>query len=983
MGFSSGLSTEPLPSIPNNEFDLLLGWDPSSANDEQAQASSLLDPSFREARALLGECLGESIDPDSPDYSSRISSSLEEITIDRYDGDLVHHVKRLSTASGHEAVFQLLRYTVYLSSNNLLSDRKTDKLLRWVIDSGNLWTLESLLGSTLPTTKIFACNLLVSAARLGEVNLVKALLAKGVDPDALAGMLGKQTPLEVAADRGSVSLVKVLLDAKASPNVHHQNWRADSKTALQSAISGHHKNSVIARILIDGGADVNAVERDRYYPTTTLNLAAQYGDPDLVQKLLDAGARVNEMSADEGTALQIAVRRGNIEITEILIEAGADVDCPIGKAYQGVCKRSVEEMRFNVIETPLQRAANEGNMEMVQVLLEAGADIHGFPAREVLPWLMSSGKLSEDEEEDEEEHHWNYCGISCRLRPPLSSAVARQNSLLVRILLNLGADVNDRGCEGTPLQLASAQGNVKLVQLLLKKGADVNSAVQNYKRGRTALQAAAGTGNEDLVECLLKAGAQVNALPSSCEGRTAVQAAVESENVDLVKLLVNAGADINAAPAPTSGCTCLQAAAASGNVEMVGLLLQLGADVNSPASSESDGRTPLQAAIEYLNERVSAILIERGANLNLPSSVKEGVSALGFAIEKHNRDLVHSLLAGGADPNGCGEMETPLGIATSVRVLDFVCCLLDAGADVNRTHRGKTPLELAVEGKSPDIARAILRAKPSFGGQVGVDALRQAVRNNSLKMVELLLSHGVSVNKPLGEKHRSPLLEAISQWNINEDIVRTLLNRRVDVNSDHGEPLQAAAAKGSIWTVQALLKAGANVNSPALRPYSKTALQGAAASGNTELVDILLEAGADINAPASPVWGETALQAAVAQGSVRMVKFLLLHDANVNAPASPHHGATALQKAAMAGHLRIALMLLKEGADINAPPAATGGRTALEAAAEHERLDLTCLLLRNDTEPETLETRCKRAAKLAASAGNHILANVLREWKKD
>jgi ankyrin repeat protein len=307
---------------------------------------------------------------------------------------------------------------------------------------------------------------------------------------------------------------------------------------------------------------------------------------------------------------------------------------------------------------------------------------------------------------------------------------------------------------------------------------------------------------------------------------------------------------------------------------------------------------------------------------------------------------------------------------------------LDAGADVNRTHKRKTPLELAVEGDSPDIARAILRAKPTFGGQVGVEVLRQAVRNNSLKMVELLLSHGVSVNKPLGVEGNSPLLEAVRRWSINEDLVRTLLSHHVDVNSDHGEPLQVAAAKGSIWTVQALLKAGANVNSPALGPYSKTALQGAAASRKTELVDILLEAGADINAP-SPEWGETALQAAVARGSVRMVKFLLLHDADVNAPASLYHGATELQKAAIAGHLRIALMLLKEGADINAPPAATGGRTALEAAAEHERLDLTCLLLRNDTELETLQRRCKRAAKLAASAGNHILANVLREWKKD
>ncbi|KAI8711507.1 Clr5 domain-containing protein [Fusarium sp. LHS14.1] len=201
LGFYSGLGTEPLPSFPNDELNLSLGWDPSSVNEEQSQASSLLDPSCREARGLLGECLDESIDPDNPNYFSRISSSLEEITIDRHDGDLVHHLKRLSTASGQEAVFQLLRYTVYLSSNNLLSDKKTDKLLRWIIESGHLWTLESLLGSTLPTTKIFASNLLVGAARLGEVNLVKALLAKGFDPNILAGMPEKRTPLEVAADQ--------------------------------------------------------------------------------------------------------------------------------------------------------------------------------------------------------------------------------------------------------------------------------------------------------------------------------------------------------------------------------------------------------------------------------------------------------------------------------------------------------------------------------------------------------------------------------------------------------------------------------------------------------------------------------------------------------------------------------------------------------------------------------------------------------------
>ena len=111
-----------------------------------------------------------------------------------------------------------------------------------------------------------------------------------------------------------------------------------------------------------------------------------------------------------------------------------------------------------------------------------------------------------------------------------------------------------------------------------------------------------------------------------------------------------------------------------------------------------------------------------------------------------------------------------------------------------------------------------------------------------------------------------------------------------------------------------------------------------------------------------------------------MVRLLLSRGADVNGPASAAYGATALQTAAMKGHLGITLALLKHGADINTPAAKPRGRTPLEAAAEHGRLDIMHLLLRNDQDPDTIDLRCKRAAKLAEFSGNNVLAKILREW---
>lgn len=54
---------------------------------------------------------------------------------------------------------------------------------------------------------------------------------------------------------------------------------------------------------------------------------------------------------------------------------------------------------------------------------------------------------------------------------------------------------------------------------------------------------------------------------------------------------------------------------------------------------------------------------------------------------------------------------------------------------------------------------------------------------------------------------------------------------------------------------------------------------------------------------------------------------------------------------------------------------------ALDAAAESGRLEIVLLLLKNDDDPEGIDIRCERAAKLAASNGQCVIARIIREYK--
>jgi len=973
--FFHDIETAPTPQT-NFAFDFPVAHSVPNLSPFVEEADEIQSPltphtSDEEARSIFVDIIGDPCASQNEDVTTAITSRLDGFLPERQDGELVRNVKKIFDLSSMvDASLQLLRYAVFLSSNNLLRNSQIDKLLQWMIKTDQSFLIERLIKIKTPTVEIFLSHLLLSATRLKEIDMVLAVLAHGIDVNTPVGDLPKTTALYQATANRDKQLVRLLLNAGANPNASSAS--SQSKSPLQKSL-WFFPDRELVQMLLDAGGDVNVAPSD-WAPDTLLTSAAGSGDADLVRILLKLKAEVNMMTKSSITALQKAASANKVEIVRILLDAGANIDAPFGNQYKTARVAAAEDRRYRHLVSPIQFAAYNNNTEMVQMLLDSDADADGYTIAK---------EDNYPDESDEENDLWDK---DC-LQTPLQLAVSHHNSILARLLLLSGADPNSQQYGDTPLQIAAREDNVKLVRLLLRNGAHVDVAARKHG-GRTALRSAAYAGNSDLVRLLLDEGADLNATPAPKYGRTAIQAAAEGGHIEILRTLRDLGADVNAKASPIGGRTCLQAASENGDVEMIRLLLKFYAEVNAPAAGER-GRTALQAASEFGSPASVDILLKAGADINAAPSPLKGVSCLYGAIRYNMLTRARRLLVT-ADPDGATSRHSPIVKAAQRGRFELVQSLIEAGADVNalgQKANTEFALQAAVSSGNIKCIRILLQAQANPNASTAFNPLKPlelAVEGNRIDLVSLLLANGASIDPASSVKSpkTTALGEALAMCQVNGEIFDSLIAAGADVNRgchDYGLPLSAAA--NSYYLTQRLLAAGANVNGQ--WPDESTALQSACHAPNIDTIKLLLDAGADINAPASPRGGKTALQAAVRIGKVPIIKLLLQHGADCNAPAAKSYGATALQFAAMEGRIAILLLLLRAGAEINAAPSSTGGRTALEAAAENGRLDVVSLLLKNDTDVDGLEARCQRAAKLAAANDNPIISRLLKEYKRN
>jgi ankyrin repeat protein len=157
--------------------------------------------------------------------------------------------------------------------------------------------------------------------------------------------------------------------------------------------------------------------------------------------------------------------------------------------------------------------------------------------------------------------------------------------------------------------------------------------------------------------------------------------------------------------------------------------------------------------------------------------------------------------------------------------------------------------------------------------------------------------------------------------------------------------------------IHALLKLGAEVNSPAAMKGGELRFKQQFKAMTALLIDLLLRWGADINAAPSPVKGISALYGAVRHEDLTLVR-RLLKVANPNGATSQH---PPIVEAARLGSFDIVQSLIEAGADVNAlGDEQETSQYALQAAVKGSNIEVLRLLL-------------KTHANINASTANSII----------
>lgn len=184
--------------------------------------------------------------------------------------------------------------------------------------------------------------------------------------------------------------------------------------------------------------------------------------------------------------------------------------------------------------------------------------------------------------------------------------------------------------------------------------------------------------------------------------------------------------------------------------------------------------------------------------------------------------------------------------------------------------------------------------------QKGNTFLVQAIEENLIPAVKLLIQAGVDLNMP-SKNGITPLMAVIN--NGNKSIPKTLNNGSV-VHID---------VKGSVnkSLMSQLIQAGADVNHA--NHLLQTPLMIAASLNNLDAVQLLIEQKADLNA--RDFNGMSAISFAVSNNYPEIVKALLKAGADANSVDS--QGQTPLIYAAESGNLEITKLLVSSDADVN------------------------------------------------------------------
>ena len=411
-----------------------------------------------------------------------------------------------------------------------------------------------------------------------------------------------------------------------------------------------------------------------------------------------------------------------------------------------------------------------------------------------------------------------------------TAALRANDALLVRNVLGRHPSLKSRideplpgyGFDAPALVAAVHHNNREIIDLLLDAGANINERSRWWAGSFGVLDSA----GPELANYLISRGAVVD-----------IHSAARLGMIDRVRELIAGNPELVHARGG-DGQLPLHFAA---SVEIASLLLDHGAEIDArDIDHESTAAQYMVCQRQYLEWRepyrhdVVRFLLSRGAKADILMASALGDLALVEKILNHDPETIRTTVSDRYFPRqdpksggtiyfyGFGVTRTPHIIAFQFGHTAVFDLLMQRSAPWLR-------LSQAAETGNEELVRQIMQEHPSILARLSSNAARRivgaAIRNNT-RAIELLLAQGWPSNATL-ENNQTALHYAA--WHGNLDMVRALLEHNAPVSvseTEHGGTPLAWALHGSLhgWhrdqgdypgVTEALLAAGATIPAPA------------------------------------------------------------------------------------------------------------------------------------------------------------------------
>ncbi|MEM9091100.1 MAG: ankyrin repeat domain-containing protein [Cyanobacteria bacterium P01_F01_bin.53] len=571
--------------------------------------------------------------------------------------------------------------------------------------------------------------------------------------------ISPNTPSDTAFDNSILDRLQRLDITASQPSVTNtpepqvpepaeQNNQPDNlsnRTPLEIAVI--HNDRIRVKDLLKAGADFRPAT---WYDTPVLVTAAEKGHVEIVQILINAGANVN--TGYERLALHVAAEHGHLNTAQLLLNSGAYI-------------HSTEEGG----RTALIAAASAGQLALVQLLVTKGANLNAVSRGETA--IMVAAKNGH-----RAVYEFLYSLTPSHVRetmaptlPPSAGNTVSEGSIMPEgssqsieaPSKNLEAS-NSAAAHSLVNELieAARDGHLPRLVAAIEAGADINGLGTDSETAlgkkqevgqQTALFAAIQAGHISSVETLLDANADANCPANGPANQTEIYPLMVAacalsaiHRSDMIELLISQGARIN--QTDNWGRTALIHATQSEHSDAIATLVAAQADLNI---RDRIGKTALMHAEASQNQPIIQYL------QRAQTSQTQAITLLK-AITQGDTNQVQRILSHGGNPNAVADGMSALSQAAAKGYLAIAQQLIQAGADLNyRPHATElNPLLYAAYRGHVEMVQMLITAGADTHVQAGgLNALTYAKRGQQQKrnagkpfgaIIALLSGHGIA-----------------------------------------------------------------------------------------------------------------------------------------------------------------------------------------------------------------------------------------------